>query len=136
MSDKGKVVATANKETLVVGGPLVRAALARGIHGVTANKGPVVHAYRELTALGAAPEDALDRLLEETGLKLRRSTDSGASYRSTQTIVSGTFGISRISLAASGDVFKFVQEIEHVDFVTAVEQVVRIRTGETGADAL
>jgi homoserine dehydrogenase len=32
----------------------LRAALARGIHGVTANKGPVVHAYRELTALGAA----------------------------------------------------------------------------------
>ena len=30
----------------------LRAALARGIHGVTANKGPVVHAYRELTALG------------------------------------------------------------------------------------
>jgi homoserine dehydrogenase len=31
----------------------LREALRRGIHGVTANKGPVVHAYRELTALGA-----------------------------------------------------------------------------------
>ncbi len=29
----------------------LRAALERGIHGVTANKGPVVHAYRELDAL-------------------------------------------------------------------------------------
>lgn len=29
----------------------LREALRRGIHGVTANKGPVVHAYRELTAL-------------------------------------------------------------------------------------
>jgi homoserine dehydrogenase len=29
----------------------LRAALARGVHGVTANKGPVVHAYRELDAL-------------------------------------------------------------------------------------
>ena len=29
----------------------LRAALVRGIHGVTANKGPVVHAYRELDAL-------------------------------------------------------------------------------------
>ena len=41
---------------LVAGEPatsFLRAALARGIHGVTANKGPVVHAYRELTALGA-----------------------------------------------------------------------------------
>lgn len=32
----------------------LRAALERGIHGVTANKGPVVHAYRELDALAAA----------------------------------------------------------------------------------
>jgi homoserine dehydrogenase len=32
----------------------LRAALSRGIHGVTANKGPVVHAYRELTALADA----------------------------------------------------------------------------------
>ena len=32
----------------------LREALARGIHGVTANKGPVVHAYRELTALADA----------------------------------------------------------------------------------
>jgi homoserine dehydrogenase len=41
---------------LVAGEPatsFLRAALSRGIHGVTANKGPVVHAYRELTALGA-----------------------------------------------------------------------------------
>ncbi len=29
----------------------LRAALERGLHGITANKGPVVHAYRELTAL-------------------------------------------------------------------------------------
>jgi homoserine dehydrogenase len=29
----------------------IRAALERGMHAVTANKGPVVHAYRELTAL-------------------------------------------------------------------------------------
>ncbi|MFN8167425.1 MAG: hypothetical protein U0S36_01430 [Candidatus Nanopelagicales bacterium] len=29
----------------------LREALRRGMHGVTANKGPVVHAYRELTAL-------------------------------------------------------------------------------------
>ena len=29
----------------------LRAALQRGLHGITANKGPVVHAYRELTAL-------------------------------------------------------------------------------------
>lgn len=39
---------------LVAGEPAVsflRAALARGIHGVTANKGPVVHAYRELTSV-------------------------------------------------------------------------------------
>jgi homoserine dehydrogenase len=32
----------------------LRAALSRGIHGVTANKGPVVHALRELTALADA----------------------------------------------------------------------------------
>jgi len=32
----------------------LRAALSRGVHGVTANKGPVVHAYRELTALADA----------------------------------------------------------------------------------
>lgn len=32
----------------------LREALRRGIHGVTANKGPVVHAYRELTALAEA----------------------------------------------------------------------------------
>ena len=32
----------------------IRAALARGIHVVTANKGPVVHAYNELTQLAAA----------------------------------------------------------------------------------
>lgn len=32
----------------------LREALERGIHGVTANKGPVVHAYRELDALAAA----------------------------------------------------------------------------------
>ncbi|MFC6239561.1 homoserine dehydrogenase [Longivirga aurantiaca] len=32
----------------------LREALGRGIHGVTANKGPVVHAYRELTALADA----------------------------------------------------------------------------------
>lgn len=31
----------------------LRAALERGIHGITANKGPVVHAYRELDALAA-----------------------------------------------------------------------------------
>ncbi len=31
----------------------LRAALERGMHAVTANKGPVVHAYRELTALAA-----------------------------------------------------------------------------------
>ena len=39
---------------LATGQPAVdflRAALERGIHGVTANKGPVVHAYRELTSL-------------------------------------------------------------------------------------
>ena len=39
---------------LATGRPAVdflRAALARGIHGVTANKGPVVHAYRELDGL-------------------------------------------------------------------------------------
>jgi len=42
---------------LVSGEPassFLRAALSRGIHGVTANKGPVVHAYRELTALADA----------------------------------------------------------------------------------
>lgn len=32
----------------------LREALGRGIHGVTANKGPVVHAYRELTELADA----------------------------------------------------------------------------------
>jgi homoserine dehydrogenase len=32
----------------------LREALGRGIHGVTANKGPVVHAYRELDALATA----------------------------------------------------------------------------------
>jgi homoserine dehydrogenase len=32
----------------------LREALGRGMHGVTANKGPVVHAYRELTALADA----------------------------------------------------------------------------------
>jgi homoserine dehydrogenase len=32
----------------------LREALSRGLHGVTANKGPVVHAYRELTALADA----------------------------------------------------------------------------------
>ncbi|KAI9011605.1 homoserine dehydrogenase [Hyaloraphidium curvatum] len=32
----------------------LEAALRRGIHGVTANKGPVVHAYRSLTALADA----------------------------------------------------------------------------------
>ncbi len=32
----------------------LREALQRGIHGVTANKGPVVHAYRELTSLADA----------------------------------------------------------------------------------
>ena len=32
----------------------LREALRRGIHGVTANKGPVVHAYRELTSLADA----------------------------------------------------------------------------------
>lgn len=32
----------------------LREALRRGLHGVTANKGPVVHAYRELTALADA----------------------------------------------------------------------------------
>ncbi len=31
----------------------LRAALERGMHAVTANKGPVVHAYRELTGLAA-----------------------------------------------------------------------------------
>jgi homoserine dehydrogenase len=31
----------------------LRAALERGMHAVTANKGPVVHAYRELTTLAA-----------------------------------------------------------------------------------
>lgn len=39
---------------LATGRPAIdflRAALERGIHGVTANKGPVVHAYRELEAL-------------------------------------------------------------------------------------
>src|SRR3982751_1559280 len=30
-----------------------RAALSRGIHVISANKGPVVHGYRELTALAA-----------------------------------------------------------------------------------
>ena len=34
----------------------LRAALVRGIHGVTANKGPVVHAYRELRDLASAHE--------------------------------------------------------------------------------
>jgi homoserine dehydrogenase len=32
----------------------LRAALERGMHAITANKGPVVHAYRELTALAEA----------------------------------------------------------------------------------
>jgi len=32
----------------------LREALRRGVHGVTANKGPVVHAFRELTALADA----------------------------------------------------------------------------------
>lgn len=39
---------------LATGQPAVdflRAAIERGLHGVTANKGPVVHAYRELTEL-------------------------------------------------------------------------------------
>lgn len=38
----------------------LRAALSRGMHGVTANKGPVVHAYRELTTIA-----------EENGVRFR-----------------------------------------------------------------
>ena len=39
---------------LATGQPAIdhlRAALERGMHAITANKGPVVHAYRELTDL-------------------------------------------------------------------------------------
>jgi len=42
---------------VVTGQPAIdhlRAALARGMHAITANKGPVVHAYRELTGLAQA----------------------------------------------------------------------------------
>ena len=37
----------------------LRAALHAGAHAISANKGPVVHAYRELTALAAAQKSAV-----------------------------------------------------------------------------
>jgi homoserine dehydrogenase len=54
---KGDVLFEATSLSVTDGQPAVdhiRAALEYGAHAVTANKGPVVHAYRELSALAAA----------------------------------------------------------------------------------
>jgi homoserine dehydrogenase len=47
-------LSTVDLETGEPASGFLREALRRGMHGVTANKGPVVHAYRELTALADA----------------------------------------------------------------------------------
>ena len=47
----------------------IRAALEHGAHAITANKGPIVHAYRELRDLAAAGCPTLSRSLRKGGNK-------------------------------------------------------------------
>ena len=59
-----------------------------------------------------------------TGLKLRRSTDSGASFKPIQTMEHGSLPISKISTAASGNIF-----LATYDVLTKVVRLTRSANG-------